>query len=241
MKIRFCICLWIIMSLWEANAQLYVGFSGELGNSLDVNPNPGMLLKSPIILSGSLIVVKHEEINDRWSLQYGISAGVLGYTLHARQIDTLNNDPSFYDRYLNYTTLTINGQLSIGKNFIISSKKAALMGGGGVTTFLDLTESPTVGGTSTWNGSNFERVFEYKMGLSESKANGFVQLLFLVLPTDRFMVGLYARKHFSKALTGTYQFYHTRNEYSGNIALTPASIGMFFMVRIGRLGGSLPQ
>ncbi len=238
MRTRLFICLLIRLTAWEANAQLYIGFSGEIGNSLSINPNPSTLLKGPIMPSGSLIIAKHEEINEGWSLQYGISAGILGYTLHARQIDTLNNDPSFYDRYPNYTTLSLSGHLSIGKTFRIDNKKASVMVGGGATRFLDLLESPTIGGTSTWNGSTFERVFEYNIGLNEHKVKGFIQVSFLLFPKERFILGLYTRKYFSNVMTGKYQFYHTRNEYSGNLTLTPASIGLIFMIKIGRVNGS---
>lgn len=224
----------IVLSSWGANAQLYIGFSSDLGNSLIITPNPNSLLKSPLAPYGSLIFIKQEEINERWCLQYGGSIGILGYNLYARQIDTLNDDPSFYDRYPIYNTPFVNGHLSFGRIFEIKGKRVLVMAGGGASYFLDTFGVGSKGGTSTWNGTNFERIFEYDIGLINRRAKGFAEASLQMNLNKWCLIGVKFRSHFSTSLSGNYKFYHTTQDYSGRLAMTPRTFSLLFLVKISQ-------
>lgn len=227
-----CLFIIIVLSSWVANAQLYIGFSSDLGNTLKITPNPNSLLKSPLAPSGSLIFIKHEDINEQWCLQYGASIGILGYNLYARQIDTLNNDPLFYDRYPNYNIPFVNARLSFGRIFEVKKKRVLIMAGGGASHFLDTFGVGAKGGTSAWNGAHFERIFEYDIQLTSKRTKGFAEVSLQMSLNKWCLVGLSFRSHFSTSLNGSYRFYHTRQDYSGQLALTPRTLSLLFLIKI---------
>lgn len=172
------ICCVLILLCQYANAQLLIGVSSDFGNQARIRPNSNSLIRSPITVSGSLNLTKQEDINEKWLLQYAIGLGVLGYYILARQIDTLTNDPSFYDRYPNYNIIHTNFQLNFGRRFNVRRKSYMAFLGGGASHLPGVFGSNSKASTRTWDGNSFVKVFEYEVGISKNTITGLLKDLF---------------------------------------------------------------
>lgn len=208
----------------NVRAQTYLGVSLDAGNQVTVHPNPDALLKRPIAFSGSIMLYRKEEIRNDWYLQYGATAGSLGFKIKAREIDTLRNDPDFYDPYASYSTLFVSGHFTIGKRFIINSKNISLYLGLGATHYFYFLDIPSKG--------SWAEVFEYEMMLTNNKLKGFAELSVQTDLNPRISIGVLLRYHFKPALTGTYNFYNTTEPLNGTLALTQRALSVLFLVKI---------
>jgi hypothetical protein len=232
--VRQVIPLILLTITSNVGAQMYIGITCDLGNRVKIYPNPDALLKRPMTLSGSLIFYKREEIRNDWHLQYGAALGVLGYKIKAREIDTLSNDPDFYDPYSSYYTLYISGHFAFGKQFIIRTKNISVFLGGGITHYFDFLDIQANSSSSVWDGNSFEKVFEYEMSLANEKLKGFAEVSIQTKLNRRILMGLQYRYHFKPAVSGTYNFYHTEIPSNGTLSVTQRAISILFLIRIGK-------
>jgi len=232
--VRYVIVIVFLLPDCGAHAQLHIGFSGDFGNQARIRPNSNSLLRSPITVSGSLNLTKQEEINEKWLLQYGIGLGVLGYNILASQIDTLTNDPSFYDRYPNYNILHTNFQLNFGRRFDVKRKSFMVFLGGGASHMLDVFGSNSKASTRTWDGNSFVKVFEYEVGISKKTITGFIEGSIQLQPNHWSIIGLRFRSHVTPSLMGQYSFYHTKDPLSGQIELTSNTLSIFYLIVISK-------
>lgn len=228
----------ILLFFWitcNAYAQFYVGFTGDLGNRVNVSPNPNEWIKCPVTFSGSVTFYKKEDIVNDWCLQYGVAVGVMGYRIKASEADTLANDPHFYDIYSSYSTLYTTGHFSVGKQFTFHQQNVAVFLGGGATYYFDFTEIQSGSSSGVWTGSSFETVFDYEMHLNQNKVKAFAEISLQTQLSARIHVGLQYRHHFKPAATGSYNFYHTREPASGSLSLTQRAISLLFLIRLGKI------
>lgn len=219
----------------NADAQLYVGITGDLGNRVKVEHNINAWIHHPTTFSGSITFYKKEHILNDWCLQYGVAVGVMGYRIKASEADTFANDPHFYDIYSSYSTLYTSGHFSVGKQFTLHQHKVAVFLGGGATYYFDFIEIQSGSSSGVWTGSSFETVFDYKMHLTPNKVKAFVEISLQTQLNARISVGMQYRYHFKPAATGTYNFYHTRESASGSLSLTQRALSLLFLIRLGKI------
>lgn len=223
-----------LLASLDGGAQTYLGISLDVGNQVAVHPNPYELLKRPVAFSGSVVLYRNEEIRNNWHLQYGAALGVLGYRIKVREIDSLSNDPDFYDPYSSYYTLYTSGHFAFGKQFTIKTKNISVFLGGGITHYFNFLDIQTNSSTSVWDGNSFEKVFEYEVSLPNKKPKGFTEVSVQTKLNRRILMCLQYRHHFSLALTGTYNFYHTQIPSNGTLSVTQSALSILFLIRIGK-------
>ena len=223
----------LLASFITTEAQTYIGISADFGNRAKYNPKVSEL-RSPAAPSGSLVLLKLEEIRSGWYVQYGAGVGSLGFRIDASEADTLHSDPEFYDRYFNYTLVYLNGHLAFGKDFTVITKKISVFLGGGATYYSDMFENNIRDGVSVRYGNSFEKVFEYEMVLTDNGVKGFTEFSIQTSLNPRMLIGVMYRYHFNPALKGTYNFYHMKDPPSGLLSLTQRAFSILFLVRIGK-------
>jgi hypothetical protein len=223
---RFIVSIIFLLVSPNSGAQTYLGISLDAGNQVTIYPNPDALLKRPIAFSGSIMLYRKEEIRNHWYLQYGVTIGSLGFRIKAREIDTLRNDPNFYDPYSSYSTLFVSGHFTMGKRFVISSKNISLYLGGGATHYFYFLDIPSEG--------SWAELFEYEMLLTNSRLKGFAEVSVQTDINPRISTGVLFRYHFKPALTGNYNFYNITEPLNGTLSLNQRAISILFLVKIGK-------
>ena len=227
---KFIILFIMLLVKGAAFGQVYLGISADLGNKVAIHPDAGETLKSPAFPSGRIRLLIQEELKNKWVLHYGVSAGILAYSIRAAEADSLLNDPEIYDSYTDAITF-IDGHMAFGRHFSIRQKIFTMLVGGGATYY---SETFVMGASSVWSGNSWEDVFEYRMESGEQKVKGFAKISVQANITPRFRLGLEYTHHFTQVLNGTYAFYHMKNPPSGTLSLTPKAISLLFIVRISK-------
>lgn len=112
----------------QTQGQTYVGLSLNIGNQMHYSPaSAGM--KTPISLSGNILLNIQERLTNGLVVQYGAGLGIIGYNLKVIAIDCiLTGERSVF---LEYGTFYGNLYLLLGKEFLINLNKLIVSGGGG--------------------------------------------------------------------------------------------------------------
>ena len=208
----------------QAVAQLHIGLSANIGNSLSLTPDSPNL-KTPAAISGSLMLALEQKLKNDWFLQYGVDLGVLGYIIKYQYLDTTSAQ---YDHYIFGNYLSVYGNLGIsgGKEVRIGSKKLMLGVGGGVSFYYPNWVSVSSVGFS--GNESFISVIDGPI----STAQPFVRLIAQLKLNQKATVGLGYTHHFKSILEGTYEVTQTETLGSGEIALYPRELNLTFMYKI---------
>jgi len=210
-----------------ADAQLFVGLTGDFGNRVHTTPDPpGDLFRKPITPSPGFIVLVETRVHNNWYLQYGAGTGILGYNIKILPYDTLpgyhNNT---HESFPSYTTFYFNGVIGVGKRFPLKNGRfLELNFGGGLTYYTNYKEEGGLG------KSRSVSLFEYEMSRKNGSPKGFLEGSIQTNLTNRIRMGLHYRYHINPALTGSYNFDQARS--SGQLSLTHRTLGILFLVRI---------
>jgi hypothetical protein len=231
MKSTFVVVLILCFSC--AWAQPYLGISLDVGNSIKHDSKAGQLLKSQMAPSGSVIFLNQEEITRDWSLQYGVTAGVLGTIIRNVTVDTIMNvyDRNLYSRFANYSSEYVGGQLAVGRHVQMGKKSLRFYTGGGVTYYL---KSRDEGGSGSCDNSTCVESFRYQLFRKDDNLKGFVESSVQTNLTPWLLVGVRYRFHFSPALVGNYSFDHIDNPISGRLQVTQRAFGFFCMMKLNQ-------
>ncbi|MTI20230.1 hypothetical protein E1176_04285 [Fulvivirga sp. RKSG066] len=220
--------IFLLCSNLYSYGQIYLGFTGDIGNRVEYSPRAEPFLKRPAAPSGSLSFFVQENINDTWSLQYGGSAGTLGYWLKLQEFDTLSTrrDPDFYSSYPNYNTIYTSAHLVFGRSISFKSSfpDLAIYLGGGFTYYFRSEV-----GSSAMVGS--ERIFDYEISRLDEAVKGFMEISTQIHPVHWIMLGLRYRHHFQPALKGTYNLYHVENPPSGEVLVTQRTLSLLCFIK----------
>jgi len=210
----------------RAGAQLYAGFTADFGNRISNSPTvPEGLIKRPIMPSASLTLLRDSHIKNQWLLQYGVSVGILGYSLKALPYDSLaSNQFGIHEPFPSYGTVYLSSNLVIGRHFQIDRRYVAVFLGGGLTLYRNWTEEGKLG------SSPDVILFEYEMGRTNNTPKGFTEIDIQTNVSDRIVVGFRYRHHFNSALQGNYYF--TQAKSSGQLSLAQRALSIVFLVRI---------
>lgn len=225
-------CVFTLLSL-KAEAQTFIGISANVGNRVRYTPASGGL-KRPVSLSGSLVVNVRKELKNNWILIGGANAGIIGYTIKVRDIDTLNTASGFSDSYPFYQYDTFYGSLNavIARNLSLGKRKL-LFGLGGGAGYAYSGWYTTYGVTASFaNGTDTEQFYAWT-----SPKNGVTAFAKAVtqFPVNRFItLGLEYSRHFSSILEGEYEFYHTKTPSAGKISLYQSELSLVCLVRVSR-------
>lgn len=237
MRLKIFIVFSLLNIACSAYGQIYIGITSDFGNRVSMNPKPPTsLLKSPIAPSGSLILLKQEQLKNNWFLQYSVGVGMLGYIMKfSSDFDTLHiyTGETAYIKELNYYLLYLNGHLSVGKQFCLGNKNITVSVGGGGTHQWDTESSSSLYVCDDASCSSDTKTFEYVLRQT-SKLKFFAEASAQTNINSRFIIGMKYRYHFSPCLEGTYNFYHTKEATSGSLALSQRALSIFFLIRIGK-------
>jgi hypothetical protein len=153
--------------------------------------------------------------------------------------DTLNKNSSTYDPYYNYVAMFVNSNVDVGKKFVIGHFPIYVFIGGGATRYFqnEVLSSATTGNemyTTTGSGNTSEKVFDYNLNLTKNKIKAFGELSIQTEIFRRIMIGIRYQYHFNPALTGTYNFYHSKNASNGTLSVPQRGISLVVMARLGK-------
>ena len=213
----------------KADAQIFVGFTGDFGNQVQTIPAPpGDLFKKPIALSPGLLFLVETRTHNNWNLQYVAGAGIVGYNIKILPYDTLQGHYYTHESFPSYTTFYFSGLIGVGKHFPLDNGKFIELNlGGGLTYYTNYMEE---GGLSK---SPSVSLFEYEMSRKNSSPKGFLEGGILTDLTKRIRMGLRYRYHIHSALTGSYNFDQAQSK--GQLSLTQRTLGILFLVRISSI------
>ena len=194
-------------------AQNYLGLSANIGNQLSFSPNKEGF-KRPVSISGSLVYLNRENLKNEWVIDTELGIGILGYNLFVVGLDTLSNGwdlntPSYF-----YETFYGQASLSIGKQFILFKKTFVAGLGGGLSYYLH-TNAPSQYGM----GIDGDEVFYSSTSSDNSALAGFGRMYVQMKLGFRFVISLSYIYHFNPAIRGTYEFYHTNSDFTGEFRL----------------------
>ncbi|MFZ2905345.1 MAG: hypothetical protein WAZ98_03980 [Cyclobacteriaceae bacterium] len=237
MSIRLIPILISIIISYKALGQIYIGVSCDVGNSVQQNSEIGdTYFKKGLAVSGSLMILKHEQMRKNWFLQYGLAAGVLGHNVKVELKDTLmypmNSSPDFF---LDYTNFYGSLQFGIGKNFPLGSRKCSFIISGGATRYFNMFPEGVTGNVGVLNDDNtISTLFYYEM-LPSNKFSAFIECSFQIELARRVTASLSYRNNFNEALTGSYEFYHTPRSSYGQLSLTQKTLSLQLLVMLGKI------
>lgn len=223
---RLIAFLSLLLTISNANAQVYIGITGDLGNQ--VNPDPSSdLIKSPLTPSFSIKLLSEKEMQNNWWFYYGGVFGVLGYSFKALLYDTLPNTVnSSYISFPSFNTFYFSGNFGIGKYFQLNRRFWAVNLGGGLTFYTGLEEMGKAGSSPN------VILFEYEMSRIDNKPKVFVEASIQTSITNRILIGFRYLHHFNPALEGSYNFSHAKS--NGQLTLTQRALSILFLVRVSR-------
>ncbi len=228
--LKWILCCFAIVYFTNSKGQTYIGTSVNIGNQLSFTPESEGI-KKPFAISGNLFIRKKEKLNNEWVIQYSAGLGILGYSLKIQTIDTLMT--SEVSRILDYSTFYGQLDFLLGKEFLVKKKKVLVGAGFGATYYMC---SSSVGyGVGVIKDDVFTRVFSAEIDCSPNSFSGFAKITTQLELNSVIIVGLAYTYHFSPALTGSYEFYHTNTPSSGAISLYQREINFIFLVRISKM------
>jgi len=217
----------LIFSL-QADAQLHIGLSANIGNWLSYTPDsPG--LRTPANISGSLVLALEQKLKNDWFIQYEADLGVLGYYIQIDRLDTLY-DPHYDETTVfgNYYSLYGNFGILAGKEMSIGKKTLMISVGGGASFYFPENDFGCGIGTSIDDDSgtipDYIQVFRAETTIPATSAQPFVKVLAQIKLNSKASVGLGYTHHFKSILEGEYEFYNTETPSSGTISLYPREL-----------------
>jgi hypothetical protein len=216
-------CLW----LNEVSAQVYLGLSANAGNRLSYS-SPENFRRS-IAISGSAVFAVIKALPHDWAIQYGASAGVLGYSM---KVQLPNTPPSDAFPFPEYSTLYGSAELLWGKQ-LRTGKKRMLVGLGGGITYYYTSIPLTTYSIAEVNGSGVETIVFSAQITAQNKIVPFGKIA-LQLPLNRFlMLGVQYSYHLSSVLSGSYEFQNGPST-AGEISLRQSELSLLCLVRVSR-------
>jgi hypothetical protein len=225
------LCYFLLMQ-GNIFAQLYLGVTNDFGNRVSMQPDPGVLLKSPNTPSASLKLVIKEKIGGNWYLQYGAAIGSLGYRLKILdQLDSasLRSGERSYFTQADFNTIYLNASLLVGKQISIKKKHVGLYLGGGITHYWEYSLQYTA---RACDANTCDLTFKYDLRNADRSGKGFIEFSAQTDINKWLILGLRYKYHFNPALTGRYHFYHLSNPSSGTLSITQKELSLLFLVRI---------
>lgn len=228
--LKMLTCALILFS-GNVKAQIYVGITGDLGNRVHYSPETSFF-KRPLAPSASLILVVKEHFRNDFFLEYDFALSALGYIVKPAEVDTITVNPGMYFPDRNYNNLYVNVSLSFGKHFYIGQRKVSLTLGGGLAYFLDTFGDGVISTWYTWDGSSFQKVFEYETHIDQPKLKGFAQISTHIDLSKSLVLGLRFIYQFNPAITGTYSFFQMSDPPNGNLKVAQRSINVVFLYKL---------
>ncbi len=213
-----------------SNAQTFLGLSANFGNQMRFTPG-SVGLKTPISISGSIILNGQYKMKNNWVLQYSIGLGSLAYNFKIVSMDTLAAPEASV--FLDYTTLYGSFNGLVGREISIQKKKIIIGIGAGASYYLSLFAGTSYG-ISQANSNSLKRVFYSEMNGAGSKLIGFGKISTQMRLNRLFSVGLEYSYHFSPALEGFYEFSHTKAPSSGTISLYQREFSVVLLVKVSK-------
>jgi hypothetical protein len=215
----------------KVDAQTFIGLSVNVGNSLSFSPSTPGLKEVPSV-SGSIMLLIKQPLRNRWSIRYGINAGILGYLLKVKNIDTLSiPDTSPFGEYS-----TVYGKLSVavGKSVQIKKREVNFSLGGGATGYYSLFNEMSYGMHQVMSTGYMTATFYASMSCPTTNIVAFAKASVLLSLNKRFDVGLEYSYSFDTIADGNYVFYHTSTPSEGGITLRPQELSAIILVRISK-------
>jgi hypothetical protein len=227
MLLRVFPFLTLLLIIGNADAQTYIGITGDFGNQVSPKPSSD-LMKSPRTPSVSVKFLIQKQIQDHWQFQYGAAAGVLGYNFKILLYDTLpgTNNNSSYVSFPSFTTFYLSGNFGIGRHFRFNRRYMFVNLGGGLTFYTGLDEVGKAGSSPS------VILFEYEMSRKDNKPKAFMEVSVQTNISSRILMGLRYLHHFNPALEGSYKFNHARS--SGQLTLTQRALSILFLIKLGK-------
>ncbi|MDQ3394049.1 MAG: hypothetical protein M3512_08060 [Bacteroidota bacterium] len=224
MRLKFLISFYVAFFFsFFTIAQTYVGISANFGNQLKYSPaSEGF--KTPVAISGNLVLSVQETHTTGWAVQYGLSAGILGYNLKVDS-NVFREYADFYGRF----------HLLFGKEFLLKKKKWMLSLGGGATYYYNLYPTTSYGGSIIDEDQNVREIFYAQVNSPVNKIVPFAKISAQCKMTDSIILGLEYSYHFKPLLNGFYEFYDTETPTNGKITLYQRELNFVFMVKIPRI------
>lgn len=233
MKNKMCGWVLIMFSLGsllcrQTEAQTYVGLSLNLGNQMRYSPgSPG--LKTPVSLSGNILLNIQEILTTGLAVQYGAGLGILGYNLKVIAIDSiLSGEKSVF---LEYATFYGNLHLLLGKEFLINQKRLLVSLGGGGSYYYSAYPTTTYDVDMIVDG-NLKKTFHAEIFVPENKFVAFAKIATQWHITRSLSVGLEYAHHLKPLLSGSYEFYNTKTPSRGTIELYQGELKVVALLRI---------
>lgn len=219
-----------IMLHISANGQTYLGISSNIGNQLSFSPSSDGL-KRPVAVSGNLFLMKQEKLNSNWLIQYGVEMGILGYNLKIITQDTIHihDITNFWD----YSTFYGGLDLLVGKEFLFRDKPLMVGIGGGLTYYyFTYPTQYTISAVS----DNFllDDLFFADVDIASQQISGYVRITSQLKLNEVLSLGLSYSYHFSPALSGSYEFFHTAEPSYGDIHVYQRELKLSFLVRVSK-------
>jgi hypothetical protein len=224
MLLRVIAFLTLLLIIGNADAQTYIGITGDFGNRVSPEPSSD-LMQCPWTPSFSGKFLTQRQIQDHWQFQYGAFVGVLGYSFKALLYDTLpNTNNTSYVSFPSFTTFYFSGNLGIGRQFQLNRRYVSINLGGGLTFYTGLDEAGKAGSSPS------VILFEYEMSRKDNKPKAFMEVSVQTSISSRILVGLRYLHHFNPALEGSYKFNHAKS--SGALTLTQRALSVLFLIRV---------
>ncbi len=232
-KERISARLGILMALsfiaCNADAQFYVGITGDIGNRVKSSPSPpSAFFKHPAAISGSVMLIGNIPLQHSWQLQFGGAAGVMGYIVKAAPYDSIPKPliNHSYATFRNYNTFYFDGWASFGRKFkVYKTRYAQVSVGGGLTYYNNTYNAGWIQKPFTW-----ENLFKYEMDGEDWICRGFVDLSCQTNLNRWLVLGLRYRHHFSRVVEGNYSYQQANS--SGQLSVTQRAFGVFLMAKI---------
>lgn len=235
MKNKMCGWVLIMFSLGfllclQTEAQTYVGLSLNLGNQMRYSPgSPG--LKTPVSLSGNILLNIQEILTNGLAVQYGAGLGILGYNLKVLAIDSiLTGEKSVF---LEYATFYANVHLLLGKEFSIHQKRLLVSLGGGGSYYYSAYPTTTYNVDVVADGS-LEKTFHAEVLFPRNNFIAFAKIATQLNLTPSLSVGLEYAHHLKPLLGGSYEFYNTKTPSRGTIQLYQRELKVVALLRTSR-------
>jgi hypothetical protein len=229
----FTLLLLFVVVGFAASAQTRIGISFNMGNRQQFSGHPEAFERA-LAPSGSLSLSNTRDLgNKRWSMQYGITCGVVPYNLKVIGIDTVTIPDDIFP-FPDYSTIFASAHLMLAPKFVVRNHNLWIGAGVGMTAYASLIPVSQYGiHVADPDNSTLTTVFEAQMSAPTNRFSSFWKIAGIYDLTSRISLGLEYVNHARPAAEGNYEFYHTRKVTYGTIEIYQREIriGGFYRLK----------